>query len=101
MATDKLMPLYRRVGYKPIGLKIAHPHLPNESLNVMRLSADDYIHAKYINAYAWNLICEENNRFYSDMGLIKRFKLPSWKRIQIPIFRFVLKIKNRKRRRDN
>ncbi len=70
-ATDKLAPLYLRMGFNRTEWKVPHPHLENQSLNILLLPHQRYVDAKQINPVAWVAIYDATQRFLESVGVAK------------------------------
>jgi len=75
MATDKLTSLYEGIGAKSYGIRIPHPFLHGESLNLLVLRKDVYLKAKGLNALTWIHIYRQTHKEYEKVGLVKGLKL--------------------------
>jgi class 3 adenylate cyclase len=74
LATDKLVPLYKKLGGIVIGLKVPHSVLEGAFLNIMRIPKEVYVDGKQINALAWSLVYENTNGLLHEIGVTKRVK---------------------------
>lgn len=70
-ATDKLKKLYFRLGAKEMKIRFAHPTIPGEYLNVMKIPVDVYAGASGINPIAWKMVYETTVNYYQSIGLSK------------------------------
>ncbi len=102
MATDKLSSLYEGIGAKSYGIRIPHPFLKGEHLNLLVLRKDVYLKAKGLNALTWIHIYRQTHREYEKVGLVKRMKLGPIRMVEAAAFgliRMVQKVNKRIKRR--
>jgi len=95
-ATDKLVPLYMRIGGKKIGLRIPHPTISSEFLNLMMIKRDVYLGVDRFNPYAWEQIYGTVHNAYARYGSVNAYDLSVSRRITKKISAFLHKGKKAK-----
>jgi class 3 adenylate cyclase len=68
-ATDKLAPLYMRVGFKKSTIRMPHPYLPDQPLWLLIMPMEYYMEAKQINPVAWVTVFESTQHFLESVGM--------------------------------
>lgn len=56
LATDKLKSLYARVGTQEVGVRVPHPYLQGEYLNLLHVPRSLYHDGMRFNPHAWNMV---------------------------------------------
>lgn len=93
-ATDQLSPLYERIGAAKIGIRVPHPFLIDEFLNIMVVRREVYHDGIRFNPHAWNTIYQSLHDHFFSLGLttekkfsfLEKLKLLSSKKLE-PIVR--------------
>lgn len=77
VAEDQLVPLYRRLGAKKIGLSYPHAIKEGTRLHVMVIPRSTYEASVGLNPYAWVQVYESTHSYFSDLGVAehKRYTL--------------------------
>ncbi len=70
-ATDKLAPLYLRLGFNKTGVTIPHPYLAGQNLNLLILPMQYYLEARQINPAAWVAVYENTQRYLESVGIAR------------------------------
>ena len=69
LATDKLLPFYQRIGARSLNIRIPHPVLTHQFMNLMLLSPATYSEGKGINPFFWSQVYKENQEYFSSIGI--------------------------------
>ncbi len=88
-ATDKLAPLYFRIGFKKSGLECPHPYLADQKLNVLILPKHLYLQARQINPVAWVAVYENTQRYLESVGVANKLQSRLSYRAKVKIGRFL------------
>lgn len=64
VATDTLMPLYRRVGCIELGARVPHPVLKGEYLNAMMLKKETFLDGRFLNPGTWGQLYQDTNAYF-------------------------------------
>jgi len=98
LATEKLTPLYRRIGFSTTGVSCAHPTIADTNLNLLLLRKNTYMRAHAINPYAWSVVYEIGQSFFEELGIADPIRFGVRKKI----VRFLTqKMVERRERRNN
>ncbi len=73
-ATDALVPLYERIGFRGVGVKAAHPVVQDCELHLLVLERKTYIDLHGIHPYAWSVVFEITRSHWAQYGLIQPAK---------------------------
>jgi class 3 adenylate cyclase len=68
-ATDKLTPLYLRLGFIKLSQKISHPYLPDQPLNLLLLKKDVYLQGKFLSPGTWAFVYHATHEHMERLGL--------------------------------
>lgn len=74
-AEDRLVPLYKRLGFKKTGQTLPHPTKSNITLNLMVIQSETYATSEGMNPYAWSMAFQDSYKFFSDIGIQTSFKM--------------------------
>jgi class 3 adenylate cyclase len=69
VATDKLMPFYKKMGAVELGITTPHPVLSDEKLNLMIISYETHSAGANLNPYFWSQIYQVTHELMNDLGL--------------------------------
>ncbi len=64
VATDKLRPLYRKIGCIELGARVPHPHLHGEFLNAMMLTRDAFLDGRFLSPATWDLLYRTTHEYF-------------------------------------
>ena len=64
VATDTLLPLYRRVGCIELGARVPHPMLKDEYLNAMMLKKETFLAGRFLNPGTWGQLYQATNAYF-------------------------------------
>ena len=70
-ATNKLTPTYELIGFRKIGVRVPHPTLKDQSLNLLVMSSQTYLSGKGVNPYTWDQVFSAVQAQSSSIGLTK------------------------------
>ena len=68
VATDTLLPLYRKIGCTALGVRVPHPYLPGEHLNAMMLSRDTFLDGRFLHPTMWEQLYQVTNEYFQRIG---------------------------------
>lgn len=69
---DKLWPLYKKIGFRKMGMSYEHPYLAGVRHHMITQSADQADRAHRINPLAWNYSWRDMSSHLEGIGAIKR-----------------------------
>jgi hypothetical protein len=64
VATDLLLPLYRKIGCIELGARVPHPHLHGEYLNAMMLTRDTFLDGRFLNPATWEQLYRTTHEYF-------------------------------------
>lgn len=99
VATDKLKGLYEKIGAVPLGMRIPHPHLENETLNLMLVRREIYHDGMRLNPHAWSVVYQAVHEHFVAMGMASTRTLTIKDRSVAMATRLALKLKDRHQRK--
>lgn len=99
LATDKLKPMYTRVGFEAAGPRVPHPSLAGEFLTPLILRPEVYSDGRMLDPLSWNAVYAATTEVLREAGLAQTpGALGRWIRFLMDLPRLALR---RLRQRDN
>ncbi len=77
-ATDKLAPLYERMGFDRLNIKIPHPTLSGEHLNILLGKSEKYTKSGDVNPYIWNALYKNVHEWLVEANIAAPVKPTLW-----------------------
>ena len=74
-ATDRLLRLYEGIGAEGLGVRVPHPYLAGEHLNLMAIRRQVYHDGQRLNPLAWNTVYQAVHQYYADLGMVDARRL--------------------------
>ena len=68
VATNKLKPLYRKLGCIDLGVQAPHPVLENEQLNAMLFQRASFLDGSFLHPSTWTQIYRATTEFFQNMS---------------------------------
>ncbi len=68
VATNKLMPLYRRIGCIELGAHAPHPRLKDERLNAMMLKKEAFLDGRFLHPSTWEQLYQATNAYFQKIS---------------------------------
>lgn len=100
-ASDDMVPLYRRVGFKEVGITYLHAGLNNLRHTVMLGNLPECTSGKDVDFVTWNVVWSDVSAYLEQYGLIKPDPLSSVRlyiyRLLAPLAKFLYFMSKRKR----
>ncbi len=100
-STDKLVPLYKRLGADNSGLKIPHPTLPDQPLNIMIVRHEVYLGQDRFNPYAWESVYGAIHDAYASVGMVEKTSFSTKQKIEKFITPYLLKFKSKNKKTES
>ena len=99
LADDKLVNLYRRLGFKRTKMKFPHPVKQGLSLNVMIMDHETYASAKGMNPYAWDVVYSATQRFFEHTGVTPKLKFSLFSKATKSATALLYRIKSKRKKK--
>jgi hypothetical protein len=64
VATDTILPLYRKIGCIELGVRVPHPSLYGEHLNAMMLTRDAFVDGRFLHPDTWEQLYRVTNEYF-------------------------------------
>ncbi len=67
LATNKLMPLYLKIGCTPLNAQAPHPTIPSEQLNAMVLTKEAFLDGRFLHPDTWEDLYHATNTYFEKL----------------------------------
>lgn len=90
-ATDRLKRLYAGIGAEDLEIRVPHPYLVNNDLNVMIVRRETYHDGLRLNPTAWQTVYQASHEYYSSVGLATARQFTYVDKLKLKLGPWVLK----------
>jgi class 3 adenylate cyclase len=97
LSEKKLIPLYERLGFKPLNYQIEHPTIEGIDLQLMLIKGEAYSSSKGMNPYAWSVAFELSHHFFNKIGIQPKVKFSTKQQVVKVLTKAYIKRKNKSR----
>ena len=85
-ATDDLIPLYRKIGFRDVGLTYEHTQLNGLKHSVMLANVPDAMEGKTVGPIVWNIVWSDVTSYLEQYGILEPDPLTG---IRLAIYRLL------------
>jgi hypothetical protein len=86
---DSLVPIYKRFGGKPLGMKFNTPYMKEKTLNLMYFDLHRIFYGKDLGPIAWFLVWKDVQAFLESRGIIS---ISRWNRFRVFMLTHISKL---------